>query len=115
MTALKDKAGRLRGFSRVTRDITERKMVEERLLHDALHDGLTGLANRALFMDRLGHAVARARRHREFGFAVFFVDLDRFKLVNDSLGHLAGDQLLIEVGRRLKDVGLVPFVPRFEG
>jgi diguanylate cyclase (GGDEF)-like protein len=86
----------------VTRDVTERKMAEQRLLHDALHDGLTGLANRALFMDRLGHAVERARRHREYAFAVFFLDLDRFKLVNDSLGHLAGDRLLIEVGRRLK-------------
>jgi diguanylate cyclase (GGDEF)-like protein/PAS domain S-box-containing protein len=101
-TALRDKAGRLRGFSMVTRDVTERKMAEERLMHDALHDGLTGLANRALFMDRLGHAVERARRHRDYAFAVFFLDLDRFKLVNDSLGHLAGDRLLIEVGRRLK-------------
>jgi diguanylate cyclase (GGDEF)-like protein/PAS domain S-box-containing protein len=101
-TALPDKAGRLRGFSMVTRDATERKLTEERLLHDALHDGLTGLANRALFMDRLGHAVERARRHRDYAFAVFFLDLDRFKLVNDSLGHLAGDRLLVEVGRRLK-------------
>jgi diguanylate cyclase (GGDEF)-like protein/PAS domain S-box-containing protein len=101
-TALRDKAGRLRGFSMVTRDVTERKMAEQRLLHDALHDGLTGLANRALFMDRLGHAVERARRHRDYAFAVFFLDLDRFKLVNDSLGHLAGDRLLVEVGRRLK-------------
>ncbi|MFL6284673.1 MAG: putative bifunctional diguanylate cyclase/phosphodiesterase [Pyrinomonadaceae bacterium] len=101
-TALRDKAGGLRGFSMVTRDVTERKMAEQRLLHDALHDGLTGLANRALFMDRLGHAVERARRHRDYAFAVFFLDLDRFKLVNDSLGHLAGDRLLIEVGRRLK-------------
>jgi diguanylate cyclase (GGDEF)-like protein/PAS domain S-box-containing protein len=101
-TALRDKAGRLRGFSMVTRDVTERKMAEERLLHDALHDGLTGLANRALFMDRLGHAVERARRHRDYAFAVFFLDLDRFKLINDSLGHLAGDRLLTEVGRRLK-------------
>ncbi|HEV2862260.1 MAG TPA: EAL domain-containing protein [Pyrinomonadaceae bacterium] len=101
-TALHDKAGGLRGFSRVTRDITERKLAEERLLHDALHDGLTGLANRALFTDRLEHAVERAKRHREYAFAVFFLDLDRFKLVNDSLGHLAGDRLLVEVGRRLK-------------
>jgi diguanylate cyclase (GGDEF)-like protein/PAS domain S-box-containing protein len=101
-TGLQDKAGRLRGFSVVTRDVTERKLAEERLLHDALHDGLTGLANRALFMDRLGHAVERARRHRDYAFAVFFLDLDRFKLVNDSLGHLAGDRLLVEVGRRLK-------------
>jgi diguanylate cyclase (GGDEF)-like protein/PAS domain S-box-containing protein len=101
-TALHDKAGRLRGFSVVTRDVTERKLAEERLLHDALHDGLTGLANRALFMDRLAHAVERARRHKDYAFAVFFLDLDRFKLVNDSLGHLAGDRLLVEVGRRLK-------------
>ncbi len=101
-TALTDGAGLPRGFSVVTRDVTERKLAEERLLHDALHDGLTGLANRALFMDRLGHAVERARRHRDFAFAVFFLDLDRFKLVNDSLGHLAGDRLLVEVGSRLK-------------
>ncbi len=101
-TALRDRAGRPRGFSVVTRDATERKLAEERLLHDALHDGLTGLANRALFMDRLAHAVERARRHRDYAFAVFFLDLDRFKLVNDSLGHLAGDRLLVEVGRRLK-------------
>ena len=97
-TALRDKAGRLRGFSVVTRDVTERKLADERLLHD----GLTGLANRALFMDRLGHAVERARRHRDYAFAVFFLDLDRFKLVNDSLGHLAGDRLLVEVGHRLR-------------
>jgi diguanylate cyclase (GGDEF)-like protein/PAS domain S-box-containing protein len=102
LTALRDEAGRLRGFSKVTRDVTERKLTEERLLHEALHDGLTGLANRALFMDRLGQAVERAKRHRDYSFAVFFLDLDRFKLVNDSLGHLAGDRLLVEVGRRLK-------------
>ena len=101
-TALRDKAGRLRGYSVVTRDVTERKLAAARLLHDALHDGLTGLANRALFMDRLGHAVERARRHRDYAFAVFFLDLDRFKLVNDSLGHLAGDRLLVEVGQRLR-------------
>ncbi|MDQ3743768.1 MAG: EAL domain-containing protein [Acidobacteriota bacterium] len=102
MTALRDEAGGLRGFAKVTRDVTERKLIEERLLHDALHDGLTGLANRALFMDRLGQAVERAKRHRDYSFAVFFLDLDRFKLVNDSLGHLAGDRLLVEVGRRLR-------------
>jgi diguanylate cyclase (GGDEF)-like protein/PAS domain S-box-containing protein len=102
MTALRDEAGGLRGFAKVTRDATERKLIEERLLHDALHDGLTGLANRALFMDRLGQSVERAKRHRDYSFAVFFLDLDRFKLVNDSLGHLAGDLLLVEVGRRLR-------------
>ncbi|HYY97974.1 MAG TPA: EAL domain-containing protein [Pyrinomonadaceae bacterium] len=101
-TALTNEAGRLRGFSMLMRDVTERKLAEERMLHDALHDGLTGLANRALFMDRLGHAVERAKRNRDYAFAVFFLDLDRFKLINDSLGHLAGDRLLVEVGRRLK-------------
>ena len=101
-TALRNEAGRLRGFSMLMRDVTERKLAEERMLHDALHDGLTGLANRALFMDRLGHAVERAKRNRDYAFAVFFLDLDRFKIINDSLGHLAGDRLLVEVGRRLK-------------
>jgi diguanylate cyclase (GGDEF)-like protein/PAS domain S-box-containing protein len=102
MTALRDESGRLRGFAKVTRDVTERKLIEERLLHDALHDALTGLPNRALFMDRLGQSVERAKRHHDYSFAVFFLDLDRFKLVNDSLGHLAGDRLLVEVGQRLR-------------
>ena len=101
-TALPDGAGGLRGFAVVMRDMTERKLAEERMLHDALHDGLTGLANRALFMDRLTHAVERAKRNRDYAFAVFFLDLDRFKLINDSLGHMAGDRLLVEVGQRLK-------------
>lgn len=82
-------------------DVTEHKRVEGQLVYNALHDALTGLPNRALFMDRLTHAVERAKRHRDFIFAVLFIDLDRFKLVNDSLGHLVGDQLLVRIARRL--------------
>jgi diguanylate cyclase (GGDEF)-like protein/PAS domain S-box-containing protein len=82
-------------------DITERKRTEEQILHDALHDPLTALPNRNLFLDRLGQAVARRRRHDDYHFAVLFLDLDRFKLVNDSLGHLAGDRLLVELAKRL--------------
>jgi diguanylate cyclase (GGDEF)-like protein/PAS domain S-box-containing protein len=82
-------------------DITDRKRTEEQILHDALHDSLTGLPNRNLFLDRLGQAVARRRRHDDYHFAVLFFDLDRFKLVNDSLGHLAGDRLLVGLAQRL--------------
>lgn len=100
---LKDKNGVLKGGVIVCRDISERKRVEEQLLHDALHDGLTGLANRALFMDRLGHAIALAKRQDGYLFAVLFLDLDRFKVINDSLGHIVGDQLLIAISRRLEN------------
>jgi diguanylate cyclase (GGDEF)-like protein/PAS domain S-box-containing protein len=82
------------------RDITERKALEAQLSHQALHDSLTGLANRALFNDRLANAVARARRG-ETGLAVLVVDLDEFKLVNDNHGHQAGDAVLAQVGQRL--------------
>jgi diguanylate cyclase (GGDEF)-like protein/PAS domain S-box-containing protein len=88
-------------------DITARKAAEERLLHDAFHDPLTGLPNRALFMDRLGMAIAHAKRRLSYTFAVLFIDLDRFKNVNDSLGHGVGDELLIAVARRLES-GLRP-------
>jgi diguanylate cyclase (GGDEF)-like protein/PAS domain S-box-containing protein len=83
-------------------DINERKLAEQRLLFDALHDSLTGLANRSRFMDRLGHVIARTQRGASPSFAVLFLDLDRFKLINDSLGHLVGDQLLIAIARRLE-------------
>ncbi len=82
-------------------DITDRKRAEEQLLFDAFHDGLTGLPNRELFLDRLAGALARSRRRDDYEFAVLFLDLDRFKLVNESLGHLIGDRLLEEVSRRL--------------
>src|ERR1044072_402409 len=82
-------------------DISARKTEEERLIHNVFHDALTGLPNRALFMDRLKLATERARRRKDLGFAVLCLDLDGFKTINDSLGHIMGDQLLIQVSRRL--------------
>ena len=85
----------------VQKELVERKRAEERLAYDALHDALTGLPNRTLFNDRLGQKIERTRRHPEELFAVLFIDLDRFKVVNDSLGHTVGDQMLIATARRL--------------
>jgi len=82
-------------------DVTERKAAEDQLLHDALHDSLTELPNRALLMDRLGQALARVKRNHHYRFAVIFLDLDRFKIINDSQGHQAGDKLLYTIARRL--------------
>ncbi len=102
--------------------VMERRAAENRLIHDASHDPLTGLPNRLLFVDRLERAVAARRRRPEIGFAVLFIDLDRFKLVNDSLGHAAGDALLIEIAARLSNVlssaeenGVLPTLARLGG
>ncbi|MEG4627152.1 EAL domain-containing protein [Microcoleus sp. w1-18aA5] len=99
--AVRDPDGNLLYYEGTVEDITLRKIAEDKLVHDALHDMLTGLPNRALFMDRLGHAINLSKRRPEILFAVLFIDLDRFKVVNDSLGHLVGDRLLIAIAQRL--------------
>ncbi len=83
-------------------DVTERTAVLEQLRHAALHDTLTDLPNRALFMELLGQVLDRSRRHRDHLFAVLFLDIDRFKVVNDSLGHQIGDDLLVAISRRIE-------------
>lgn len=99
--AVRDAQGRAIRAAGSQCDITRRKAAEERLLHDALHDTLTGLPNRALFIDRLGRALHWTRRRRDYRFAVLFLDLDGFMVINDRLGHQTGDQLLIALSRRL--------------
>ncbi|MDP9299745.1 MAG: EAL domain-containing protein [Actinomycetota bacterium] len=94
----------VKGLVLNTRDVTDRKLLQEELAHQAFHDSLTGLSNRAVFRDRVDHALARATRTGSRS-AVFLLDLDGFKTVNDSLGHDAGDQLLIAAAQRLQFQG----------
>ncbi|HKP75997.1 MAG TPA: EAL domain-containing protein, partial [Longimicrobiaceae bacterium] len=97
-------------------DVTARRAVEDQLRHDALHDALTGLPNRHLFMERLARAVLQEKRREGYRFAVLFLDLDRFKVVNDSLGHGVGDSLLVVVASRLRGcVRETDTVARFGG
>lgn len=86
----------------IAREISALKEAEAKLIHDALHDPLTGLPNRVLFIERLSRALVRTNRDPDYRFAVLFLDLDRFKIVNDSLGHAVGDLLLIAIGERLE-------------
>jgi diguanylate cyclase (GGDEF)-like protein/PAS domain S-box-containing protein len=107
--------GAPRFFLAQVQDITARKTLEEQLSHQALHDSLTGLPNRSLLLDRLEQVVVHSR-HANTWMAVIFVDIDDFKIVNDSLGHTAGDQLLVTVGHRLQScVAETDTVARFGG
>ena len=101
-SAIRSSAGESIGLVIVNRDITQRKRAEERLEHQSFHDSLTDLPNRSLFLDRLQRSVAVSRRHSEFKCAVLFIDIDEFKVFNDSLGHAAGDSLLVQIAKRLR-------------
>lgn len=90
------------GIVYIYQDISERKAFEEQITHQAFHDSLTRLPNRSLFAERLQRALARSRRRGDYQYAVLMIDLDKFKAVNDSLGHAAGDMLLVEIAARLK-------------
>ena len=97
----KDSSGKPTGFKGIIRDITERKRIEQQINYMATHDTLTGLPNRLMFSQLLNQAIQSAQRNKR-QLAVFFIDLDRFKTINDSLGHEAGDRLLKEMARRFK-------------
>lgn len=97
-----DTTGKITGYVGTITDITERKDAEAQLIYNALHDSLTNLPNRNLLIERLESAMNRAKRIDNYHFAVLFLDMDRFKIINDSLGHLAGDQLLKIIAQKLK-------------
>ncbi len=117
MTAfpLQNQKGEIIGFRGVGRDVTERKRMEDEIKYQGTHDALTGLSNRLMFGQILNHAIQSAKRFTR-QFAVLFIDLDRFKTINDTLGHEAGDQLLLEISVRLKQtLRATDFIARLGG
>ncbi|MGH9945876.1 MAG: putative bifunctional diguanylate cyclase/phosphodiesterase [Pyrinomonadaceae bacterium] len=113
---IRDNDGKPRHVIFQIQNISDRKLAEDLIRHAAFHDALTGLPNRTLFTDRLSMAIERAKRSSDFKFAVLFLDLDRFKVLNDSLGHDSGDKLLVDLSRRLeKCVRTVDSVARLGG
>ncbi len=102
-TELVSKATQLENTNRyLAVEVTERRRIEEKLSYDTLHDNMTGLPNRTLFLEHLAQAIETAHRRKRASFSVLFIDIDHFKVVNDSLGHLVGDELLWAIGARLK-------------
>ncbi len=115
-TLLRNAEGSILGTASIGSDVTEQRVAEKQLLYNAFHDALTGLPNRALFLDRVEHALSRVHRDQSHAFAVLLLDVDHFKNVNDSLGHAAGDRLLVEIGERLsRSVRAADTVARFGG
>ena len=101
--AVRDSDGTAYRIAGSQTDITEKKLSDAKSIHDALHDTLTGLPNRALFLDRIRQILKKRERNQKLQYAVIYIDLDRFRLVNESLGHVHGDELIIQTGHRLRD------------